>query len=125
MGRTGSGTNTIGYPPTLGNSRVHSTNPASANPQVHSRGNRSGWITHGGILALQRGEEVKNNAKDFEPLHRTHDHAGLLLYYDQKLPDNDPEGLARTVDEVFNQYGSKAIRNELVDLDEWYDWLQE
>ena len=68
---------------------------------------------------------LTNNAKDFEPLHRTHDHAGLLLYYDQKLPDNDPEGLARTVDEVFNQYGSQAIRNELVDLDEWYDWLQE
>ena len=40
MGRTGSGTNTTGYPPILGNSRVHSTNPASANPQVHSRGNR-------------------------------------------------------------------------------------
>jgi len=68
---------------------------------------------------------LTNNAKDFEPLHRTHDHAGLLLYYDQKLPDSDPEGLARTVDEVFNQYGSKAIKNELVDLDEWYGWLQE
>ncbi|WP_436934396.1 DUF5615 family PIN-like protein [Halovenus marina] len=68
---------------------------------------------------------LTNNAKDFEPLHRTHDHAGMLLYYDQKLPDNDPEGLARTVDEVFNQYGSTDIENELVDLDEWYDWLHE
>ena len=39
-GRTGSGTNTTGYSPTLGNSRVQLTNPASANPQVGSRGNR-------------------------------------------------------------------------------------
>jgi len=68
---------------------------------------------------------LTNNAKDFEPLHRTHDHAGMLLYYDQKLPDNDPEGLARTVDEVFNQYGSTGIDNELADLDEWYEWLHE
>jgi len=68
---------------------------------------------------------LTNNAKDFEPLHRSHDHAGMLLYYDQKLPDDDPEGLARTVDEVFTQYGSSGIENELVDLDEWYDWLHE
>jgi hypothetical protein len=68
---------------------------------------------------------LTNNAKDFEPLHRTHDHAGMLLYYDQKLPDNDPEGLARTVDEVFSQYGSTGIENELVDPGEWYDWLHE
>ena len=68
---------------------------------------------------------LTNNAKDFEPLHRTHDHAGMLLYYDQKLPDNDSEGLARTVDEVFSQYGSTGIENELVDLGEWYDWLHE
>ena len=68
---------------------------------------------------------VSNNAKDFEPLHRKHDHAGILLYYDQNRPDTDPEGLARTVDEVFNQYGMEAIENELVDLDEWYDWLHE
>ena len=26
---------------------------ASANPQVHSRGNQSGWIAHGGIPRLQ------------------------------------------------------------------------
>nr|WP_220132416.1 DUF5615 family PIN-like protein [Natronomonas sp. LN261] len=68
---------------------------------------------------------LTNNAKDFEPLHRTHDHAGMLLYYDQKLPDNDPEGLARAVDGVFDQYGSAGIENELVDLDEWYEWLHE
>lgn len=36
---------------------------------------------------------VTNNAKDFEPLHHEHDHAGIFLYYDQKLPDTDPEGL--------------------------------
>ncbi len=68
---------------------------------------------------------VTNNAKDFEPLHHEHDHAGLLLYYEQKLPDTDPEGLARTVDEVFNQYGSDGVENQLVDLGEWYEWLHE
>lgn len=66
---------------------------------------------------------LSNNAKDFEPLHDEHGHAGLLLYHDQELPDRDPEGLARTVDEVFTQYGREGIENELVDLDEWYDWL--
>jgi hypothetical protein len=44
---------------------------------------------HGAVL-------VTNNAKDFEPLHREYDHAGILLYYEQHLPDTDPEGLART-----------------------------
>jgi putative transposase len=39
-GRTGSGTNMTGYPPSLGNSRGQLTKPASANPQVHSWGNR-------------------------------------------------------------------------------------
>jgi predicted nuclease of predicted toxin-antitoxin system len=66
---------------------------------------------------------VSNNAKDFEQLHETEDHPGILLYYDQNLPDGDPEGLARTVDEVFNQYGSAGIENQIVDLDEWYRWL--
>jgi len=68
---------------------------------------------------------LTNNAKDFELLHREYEHAGLLLYYEQKRPDQDPEGLARTVDEVFDQYGQTGVENELVDLDEWYDWLQE
>lgn len=68
---------------------------------------------------------VTNNASDFEPLHRKHDHAGILLYYEQALPDTDPEGLARTVDEVFNQYGTDGVKNELVDLGEWYEWLHE
>jgi hypothetical protein len=35
--------------------------------------------------------------------------AGILLYYEQALPDTDPEGLARTVDEVFNQYGTDGV----------------
>jgi len=68
---------------------------------------------------------VSNNAKDFEPLHNESDHAGILLYYDHNLPDTDPEGLARTVDEVFNQYGAAEIENHLVDLGEWYEWLHE
>ncbi len=68
---------------------------------------------------------VTNNAKDFEPLHRDHDHAGIFLYHDQKLPDRNPEGLARAVEEVFNQYGAADLENELIDLDEWLDWLQE
>lgn len=68
---------------------------------------------------------LTNNAKDFEPLSQEYEHAGLLLYYEQTLPDTDPEGLARTVDEVFNQYGMTGIENELVDLGEWYEWLHE
>ena len=68
---------------------------------------------------------LTNNAKDFEPLHRETKHARLLVYRDQGLPDNDPEGLARTVDEVLSQYGADGIENELVDLGEWYEWLHE
>jgi len=68
---------------------------------------------------------VSNNAKDFEPLHDEHDHAGILLYYEQNLPDTDPEGLARTVDEVFTQYGTGGLENHLVDLGEWYEWIHE
>ena len=68
---------------------------------------------------------MSNNAKDFEPLHDEYDHAGILLYYEQNLPDTDPEGLARTVDEVFNQYGADGLENHLVDLGEWYEWIHE
>lgn len=39
-GASGSGMATTGYPPRLGNSRDHSTKPASANAHVHSRGDR-------------------------------------------------------------------------------------
>lgn len=67
---------------------------------------------------------VTNNAKDFEPLHADRDHAGIFLYRDQRLPDKNPEGLARTVDEVFAQYGAEELENELVDLDRWLDWIQ-
>jgi hypothetical protein len=66
---------------------------------------------------------ISNNAKDFEPLHHDAYHAGLFLFYNQRLPDEDPEGLARTVDEVLNQYGTDGVRNEMVALDEWYEWL--
>jgi len=67
---------------------------------------------------------ISNNAKDFEELHRDVNHAGLLLYYDQKLPDDDPEGLARAVDAVFEQYGTDELSNNVVELDEWHEWLQ-
>lgn len=76
------------------------------------------WCGENGAILLT------NNAKDFEPLHEQYDHAGILLYYEQQLPDTDPEGLARAVDEVFNQYGRSEIENRLVDLGEWYEWLQ-
>lgn len=68
---------------------------------------------------------LTNNAKDFHTLHDEYDHAGILLYYDQTLPDRDPEGLARTIDEVFNQYGFRGVTNQLVDLGEWYEWLHD
>lgn len=78
------------------------------------------------LLSWCRAQSVvllTNDAKDFEPLYREHDHAGIFLYYDQTLPDIDPEGLAATIDTVFDQYETAAVRNELVDLDEWYDWF--
>lgn len=77
------------------------------------------WSGDSGTILLT------NNAKDFEALHHEYDHAGIFLYYDQKLPDADPEGLARTVDEVFNQYGVNGVENQLVDLDEWYEWVND
>jgi len=67
---------------------------------------------------------VSNNAKDFIRLHGEIDHAGLLLYRKQSLPDDDPEGLARAVDAAIEQYGGE-LRNEIVELDEWYGWLHE
>lgn len=76
------------------------------------------WCAGGDVVL------VTNNAKDFEPLHEEYDHAGILLYRDQQLPDRNPEGLARTVDAVFDQYGATDLENELVSLDEWLDWLQ-
>ena len=66
---------------------------------------------------------ITNNAMDFESLHHDINHAGLFLFYDQRLPDDDPEGLARTVDEVLNQFGKDGVSSEMVALDEWYDWL--
>lgn len=68
---------------------------------------------------------LSNNAKDFESLHEEISHAGLLLYYTQDLPDDDPEGLARTVGEVLNQYSTDELANSVVDLDEWHEWLSE
>lgn len=68
---------------------------------------------------------LSNNAKDFERLHQQENHAGILLYYSQDLPDDDPEGLARTIDKVLEQYGTAELTNELVELDEWYDWLHD
>lgn len=66
---------------------------------------------------------LTNNAKDFLDLHTSIDHAGLLLVFDQRVPDTDPEGLARTVDVVVQQYGFAGLSNEIVDLDHWYDWV--
>lgn len=68
---------------------------------------------------------VTNNSRDFEVLHREHDHAGILIYRTQERPDEDPEGLARTVSKVTEQYDEDDLRNELVELCEWYDWLHQ
>lgn len=77
------------------------------------------WCADNDVLLLS------NNAKDFEALHKEIEHAGLLLYYTQDLPDTDPEGLARAVEAVFGQYGADELANSLVDLDEWHEWLNE
>lgn len=78
------------------------------------------------LLERCRAEDailVTNNARDFHSLHDDHDHAGLFLYQDQRLPDDDPEGLARTVAVVLEQYEADELANERVYLGEWYDWL--
>lgn len=77
------------------------------------------WCSENGYVFLT------NNAKDFEPLHEEIEHAGLFLYRTQQLPDSDPEGLARSIELVVQQYGIDGVRNESVDLEEWYEWLQE
>ncbi|WP_096389066.1 DUF5615 family PIN-like protein [Halopenitus persicus] len=61
------------------------------------------WYADEGIVLLT------TNAKDFEDLHPDYEHAGILVYFDQELPDTDPEGLARTVDEVFRNGGTRAL----------------
>jgi len=45
------------------------------------------------------------------------------VHYDQTLPDDNPEGLARTVETVLQQYDAGTLADELVDLGEWYEWL--
>lgn len=77
------------------------------------------WCSENGAIL------VTNNAQDFESLHVDYEHGGILLYRDQALPDEDPEGVARAVDEAVSQYGLDGVSNELVELDAWYDWLHE
>lgn len=67
---------------------------------------------------------ISNNVAHFESLHRDEDHAGILLYVDQNLPDDDPEGTARAVENVVEQYGPAELANEVVYLGDWYDWLE-
>lgn len=66
---------------------------------------------------------VSNNVRDFRSLHQGHDHAGLLLFHEQQLPDEDPEGLAVTIGAVLEQYGQAELANERIYLGDWYDWL--
>lgn len=67
---------------------------------------------------------VSNNLSHFASLSREEDHAGIFLYADQNLPDDDPEGLARALDGVLDHYGPDELVNEIVYLGEWYDWFQ-
>lgn len=66
---------------------------------------------------------ITNNLKDFKPLHEQRDHQGILAYSDQGLPDRIPEGLARAIIAVIEQYDTTEFENEFADLGEWYDWL--
>ena len=59
------------------------------------------WCATNGVVL------VTNNAKDFEPLASKRAHAGILLYYDQSLPETDPEGLIRF---AVGSYRSTAAR---------------
>lgn len=72
-----------------------------------------GWCGRHGVVL------ITNNAKDFASLHSEIEHAGLFCYREQSLPDRDPEGLARTVDEAIAQYGFGGVTTEFIELDEW------
>ena len=74
------------------------------------------WCAENGAII------ITNNCQDFRLLHERHRHCGIFLYRRQTLPDQDPEGLARTVETVISQYGTDHVSDELVDLDEWYAW---
>lgn len=68
---------------------------------------------------------VTHDASDFTRLHDDAvEHAGICCYREQRLPDEDPDGLARALEAVLTHYGAAALRGELVELQEWYDWLQ-
>ena len=77
------------------------------------------WCSQNGYLL------ITNNASDFEPLHEAYDHPGMMFYRHQDLPDADPEGLARVIDVVFEQYSHESPENQIVELDHWYHWLHE
>lgn len=68
---------------------------------------------------------ITNDLKDFKPLHTKHDHHGIFVYTDPRLPDRDPEGLARAVIPVVEQYETADMKNTFVDLNQWYEWIQE
>ena len=67
---------------------------------------------------------ITNNTKDFLDLHEEVDHVGILLLFDQHLHYQNPEGLARTIEAVESQYGTTGLKNEVVDLDHWYEWVR-
>lgn len=73
---------------------------------------------HGAVI-------VSNNAQDFTALHERQAHAGIFIYRQQDLLDEDPKGVAQAVDRIVVQYGIDGIGNELVELDEWYAWPHE
>ena len=63
---------------------------------------------------------MTNNASDFELLHEAYNHPGMMFYRNQDLPDADPEGLARVIDVIFEQYTQESLENHIVELDHWY-----
>lgn len=66
-----------------------------------------------------------NDTRDFQRLAERVEHVGLVLYRDQNRPDVDPEGLARALDVALEQYDREELVDEMIELDEWYEWLQE
>lgn len=96
--------------------------------QVEQAKDRFGEGTTDAELLRWCGEHgyvlLTNDAKDFGRLHERLAHAGLLVYREQALPDTDPEGLARAVEAVVGQYGRDDLADEVVDLQEWYEWVE-
>lgn len=66
--------------------------------------------------ATENDRVFVTNDRDFVELDIQHDHAGVVLYTDQKL---SPGEFVRAIRRIDRQFSPESIRNVLVWLDSW------